>query len=152
MILYISHDYALLIIVLVGTLGVVISALFEYNVVEFIMRFDRFARLTKNKRFQKFAGYFDRYSFTSIMVASSLPLPLDFIRIMAITRKYPKIKFLLATALGRIPRFSLIALLGYQLMYPKIIAVSILGITLFFMLIRRLYKYYQRIPVAERSI
>ncbi len=150
-ILYISHDYSLWSIVLVGTIGATISALFEYNVVDFIMKFDRIARLTESRRYQKFAGYFDRFSFTSIMVASSIPLPIDFIRIMAITRRYPKIKFLLATMLGRIPRLTLIAFLGIQLAHPRIIAGIIIGITLAIELTRRLIKLYQRVPATERS-
>ena len=150
-ILYISHDYSLWLIVLVGTIGATISALFEYNIVDFIMKFDRVALLTESRRYQKFARYFDRFSFTSIMVASSIPLPLDFIRIMAITRRYPKIKFLLATMLGRIPRFTIVVFLGMQLAHPRVIAGLLIGITLALELTRRLIKLLQRVPAAERS-
>ena len=151
-ILYVSHDYSLLIIVLVGAIGATISALIEYNIVDFIMRFDRIARLKESKRYQKYAAYFDRYSFRSIMIASSIPLPIDFIRIMAITRRYPKFKYLLATLLGRIPRFTAIAFLGTQLPHPKEIAVFLVGLTLAFELVRRLRKVIRRVPATERSI
>lgn len=152
MILYISHDYATWMIVAVGTVGVVISAMFEYNVVDLIMRFDRFARLTESRRYQKYARYFDRFSFASIMVASSLPLPLDFIRILAITQRYPQVKYLLATAIGRIPRLTAVAFLGYQLAHPKMVGISLLGITLGIVIVRRFVKYFQRVPAAGRSI
>lgn len=150
-VLFISHDYALWLIVLVASAGATISALFEYNVVDFIMRFDRIAKLKETKHYQKFASYFDRFSFSSILIASSIPLPVDFIRIMAITRRYPKLKFLAATMLGRIPRFAMIAMMGSQLNHPKVIAVSLVGITLLIELVRRLKKFFQRIPATQRS-
>ncbi len=151
-VLYLSHDYALWIIVLVGSMGATISALIEYNIVDFIMRFDRIARLKDTRKYQKFAVYFDRFSFRSIMIASSIPLPIDFIRIMAITRRYPMGKYLLATMLGRIPRFTAIAFLGSQLPRPKEIAVLLVGLTLAFELVRRLRKFMQRVPAAERGV
>jgi len=151
-VLYVSHDYAIWMIVLFGSVGASISALIEYNIIDFLMRFDRIAKLKQNGKYQKYAGYFDRFSFRSIMLASLIPLPLDVIRILAITRKYSKWKYLLATFLGRIPRIFIFAFLGSQLAYPKLIAIILLSAMLILELTRRIIKIVQRFPATERSI
>jgi len=150
-ILYVSHDYAIWLIVLVGTIGSVISAIIEYNFIDFLMRFDRFARLKETNSYQKYVKYFDRFSFHSIMLASVLPLPLDVIRILAIMRRYAKWKYLVATFIGRIPRILIFAVLGSQLAYSKAIAIALLIITLLIEVIRRVVKLFHRVPVTGRT-
>jgi len=149
-ILYVSHDYAVWLIVLVGTIGSTISAIIEYYFIDFLMRFDRFARLKETEGYHKYIKYFDRFSFRSIMLASVLPLPLDVIRIMAIMRRYAKWKYLTATFIGRIPRIFIFALLGSQLAYTKTIAIALLVITLLIEVVRRLVKLIHRVPVTSR--
>lgn len=151
-VLYVSHDYAIWMLVFFGAVGASISAFIEYHIIDFLMRFDRIAKLKQNGKYQKYAGYFDRFSFRSIMLASLIPLPLDVIRILAITRRYSKWRYLLATFLGRIPRIFIFAFLGSQLAYSKLIALILLVAMLLFELSRRIIKIYRRIPLTERSI
>lgn len=151
-VLYVSHDYAIWMLVFFGSIGASISALIEYYVIDFLMRFDRIAKLKQNGKYQKYAGYFDRFSFRSLMLASLIPLPLDVIRILAITRRYSMWRYLLATFIGRIPRIFIFAFLGSQLAYSKFIAIILLSVMLIFELTRRIIKIYHRIPVTERSI
>lgn len=151
-VLYVSHDYAIWMIVLFGAIGASISALIEYNIIDFLMKFDRIAKLKQNGKYQKYAGYFDRFSFRSIMLASLIPLPLDVIRILAITRRYSKWRYLLATFLGRIPRIFIFAFLGSQLAYSKLIAIILLAAMLILELTRRIIKIYHRIPATGKSI
>ncbi|HDL19497.1 MAG TPA: DedA family protein [Bacteroidetes bacterium] len=151
-VLYISHDYHIGWIVLLGSIGAAIAAFMEYKVIDFLMRFDRIAKLKQNGKYKKYAGYFDKFSFRSIMIASMIPLPVDVIRLLAITRKYKLWKFLTATFLGRLPRILIFAFLGSQLAYSKLIAIILLSATLLIELIRRAVKIYHRIPITERSI
>lgn len=152
LVIYVSHDYPLWLIVATGAVGATISAMIEYLIIDFLMDFDRFARLKQNGKYKKYARYFDRFSFGSIFLTSVIPLPVDVIRLMAITRRYVKWKYLLATFVGRIPRIFIFAFLGSQLAYSKLIAIILLAATLIFELIRRLIKIYQRVPATERSI
>ncbi len=151
-VLYISHDYAVWMIVLFGAIGASISSIVEYYVIDFLMKFDRFAKLKQNGKYRKYASYFDKFSFRSIMLASLIPLPLDVIRVLAITRRYSKWKYLLATFLGRIPRIFMLTFVGSQLAYSKTIAIILLAAILIFELTRRVIKMYQRFPVTERGI
>ena len=139
-------------IVLFGAIGASISAIIEYFLIDFLMKFDRFAKLKQNGKYRKYASYFDKFSFRSIMLASIIPLPLDVIRVLAITRRYSKWKYILATFLGRIPRIFLLTFLGSQLAYSKIIAIILLAAILIFELTRRIIKIYQRFPAPERGI
>jgi uncharacterized membrane protein YdjX (TVP38/TMEM64 family) len=151
-VLYVSNDYSLWLVVLSGAVGATIASLIEYYVIDLLMRLDKLAKLKRNGKYKKYAKYFDRFSFRSIMLASFVPLPVDVIRLLAITRRYSKVKYLIATFLGRVPRIFIFAFLGSQLAYSKLIAIILLAATILFELIRRLVKIYHRTAVTSRSI
>ena len=150
-VLYISPDYAPLLIALVGAVGATLSALLEYYILDFLLGFQRIARIKRNKRYQRYAAYFDRFSFGSVLLASAVPLPVDPVRMLAISRRYARWRFALATFLGRIPRFFLIALLGSHLVYAKRIAVILLVGTLLIEVVRRVWKVLVRQPAVDQS-
>jgi|Deesub1362B_J571_1020462.scaffolds.fasta_scaffold10017_2 ribonucleoside-triphosphate reductase len=150
--IYISHDYPILLIALVGAVAATLSSLFEYHVLEVIFGLERVARIKKRVAYQKFASLFERFSFRSIFLASLVPIPIDPVRILAIGQGYKKWKFALATFLGRIPRFYLIAMLGSKLVHPKRIALILLGLTLLVEVIRRLRRVWTREPALERGL
>jgi len=151
-VIYVANDYSFWLVVLSGAIGATIASLIEYYVIDLLMRFDKLAKLKHNGKYKKYAKYFDRFSFRSIMLASFVPLPVDVIRLLAITRRYSKVRYLIATFLGRVPRIFIFAFLGSQLAYSKLIAIILLAATLLFELIRRLVKIYNRAAVTSRSI
>ncbi|HHM23828.1 MAG TPA: DedA family protein [Bacteroidetes bacterium] len=150
-VLYVSPDYAPLLIAFVGAVGATLSALLEYYILDFLLGFRRLARIKENPRYKRYAGYFDRFSFGSVFLASAIPMPVDPVRMLAISRGYEKWRFALATFIGRIPRFFLIALLGSQLVYAKRIAVLLLIGTLALELVRRVWKILIRQPAVDQG-
>ena len=59
--------------------------------------------------------WFARAPFATLTVASFLPIPIDVIRILAVSADYPRTRYALATFAGRLPRYLLLAYLGYEL-------------------------------------
>ncbi|NOY76868.1 MAG: VTT domain-containing protein [Calditrichaeota bacterium] len=150
LVIYISHDFSPFLITGLGSIGATISGLMEYNFFSILLRFDKVSRIRKNGHYQKYAGYFEKFPFFSILVASFLPLPFDFIRIMAITQKYSKWRFAAATFLGRIPRIFIIAYLGKQIPFAKTLVWVLLGGIVLFEVARRSILYFKRQPASDQ--
>ena len=69
--------------------------------------------LKKHKWLENFRKLFFRYEFTIIGIAAFLPFPFDFVGILAGSTNYDVKKFLLATALGKTLKTTLIAYAGF---------------------------------------
>lgn len=67
----------------------------------------------KNKRYQQIEAWVNKRGFLTIFVLAAIPNPLfDLAGICAGVTKYPIQKFLIATSLGKILKFVIIALVG----------------------------------------
>jgi membrane protein DedA with SNARE-associated domain len=70
-----------------------------------------------NKRLEKIEIFFRKHDFITIMVLAALPIPFfDFVGILAGALNYPVIKFLIATAIGRIARDIVFAWTGAKIL------------------------------------
>ena len=68
--------------------------------------------------------------FLAVVIFGFTPLPFDLMRMMAVVSGYPKIPYLIAVFIGRVPRYYLVALLGTSLQLPTwVIVLSIVLIT-----------------------
>jgi len=64
-------------------------------------------------RYKRIKSLFQRYGFFGISLAAFFPItPIDFVGILAGTLEYGWRRFLLATIIGKIPRYLLVAYLG----------------------------------------
>jgi membrane protein YqaA with SNARE-associated domain len=72
--------------------------------------------------------FFDRYAFLTMAAGSFLPIPVDVVRLMAISRAYSYWKYFAATFVGRVPRYLLIAYLGKELPVKYILYLFLLSI------------------------
>lgn len=151
LIIFISHDFSPYLITALGSVGATIAGLMEYNFFSILLRFNRVSRIKNNGRFKKYARYFGKFPFLSILIASFLPLPFDFVRITAITQKYSKWGFASATFLGRIPRIFIIAYLGKQIPFAKPLVWVLLGGIVLFEIVRRLINHFRHVPLVDNT-
>ncbi|NLX58322.1 MAG: DedA family protein [Phycisphaerae bacterium] len=91
------------------TAGTCIANMHDYYLVTFFYRFRPVQRIRKSALYVRAARWFDRAPFVTLAAASFLPIPIDFVRLLAISQGYPRRKFVLASALGRWPRYFLLA-------------------------------------------
>jgi uncharacterized membrane protein YdjX (TVP38/TMEM64 family) len=68
---------------------------------------------------------FGRWPFGTIVIFALTPLPFWVARILAILRKYPLPRFMVATAIGRFPRFLMYAWIGETLRLSTLALVGV---------------------------
>ncbi len=93
-----------------------------------VLRGERAAWLRDQRWVRKGVSYFARAPFITVIVFAFTPLPFWAGRGLAILRRYPLGPFLLATALGRWPRFFLYAWLGSALRIPAWALVAVIAV------------------------
>ena len=91
-----------------------------------VLRGERAGWLRRQRWVERSVQYFARAPFVSVVVFAFTPLPFWAARGLAVLRDYPLGKFMLATAVGRWPRFLLYAWLGSMLHIPTLALVVVI--------------------------
>lgn len=105
-------DSALLRITLVAVLGAtatMMANLNEYHVLGYFFR-DRLGnRIRRTHAYRWMIRWFDVSPFQTLTLVAFVPIPVDFVRWLAILRRYSRVRFATAYWLGRLPRYALLA-------------------------------------------
>ena len=104
-----------ILIAFLGGLATCIANLNDYAILGWMFQHHRVKKIRDISTYKKLLDFFDRYAFLTLSGAAFLPLPVDVIRLLAISRAYPLWKYLSAAFIGRFPRYLLIAYLGKEL-------------------------------------
>lgn len=99
----------------VGAVGTCIANLNDYVILGWLFRHKKVQKIRDIKTYKRLLTFFDRYAFLTLSAAAFLPIPLDVIRLLAISRAYSFPKYVAATFVGRFPRYLIIAYLGKEL-------------------------------------
>ena len=91
-----------------------------------VLRGERASWLRRQRWVEWSVQYFARAPFVSVVVFAFTPLPFWAARGLAVLRDYPLRRFMLATAVGRWPRFLLYAWLGSKLHIPTLALVAVI--------------------------
>jgi membrane protein YqaA with SNARE-associated domain len=102
-------------VALIGTVGTVIANLHDYYIIHYLFRVERIKKAKNTRFYRKSVEWFRRAPFATLSIASFLPIPIDAVRILAVSTDYPRRRYALATFAGRFPRYLLLAYLGYEL-------------------------------------
>lgn len=92
----------------------------NWHVYAWVLSWERFARLRDRRWVRWGLERFATAPFQTVVIFAFTPLPFWVARAVAILRGYPLRKFLLATALGRFPRYLVYAWLGELLHVPAL--------------------------------
>jgi membrane protein YqaA with SNARE-associated domain len=104
-----------MLIAAVGAMGTCIANLNDYVILGWLFRHKRVRKIRDIHSYKRLLTFFDRFAFLTLSVAAFLPIPLDVIRLLAISRAYSFPKYVAATFVGRFPRYLIIAYLGKEL-------------------------------------
>jgi uncharacterized membrane protein YdjX (TVP38/TMEM64 family) len=80
--------------------------------VTFLYRFRPVRRIRMTRLYGRLARWFARAPFATLAAASFLPVPVDFVRLLAISEGYSRWRFALGSVVGRWPRYLLLAYLA----------------------------------------
>lgn len=104
--------YPPLLVAAVATLAAVLAEIVDFRLYEAAFATNRLAG-TRNSRVSRWVvRWFARAPFLATVVSAATPIPFWLTRCCAIVSGYPLWRFLVATALGRVPRWWLYAAIG----------------------------------------
>lgn len=107
--------YAPLLVALVATLSAVLAEVVDFRLYGVVLASRRLARARDSRTARWLVRLFDRAPFLATVIAAATPIPFWLARCCAVVAGYPMRRFLLATALGRLPRWFAYAALGAAL-------------------------------------
>jgi membrane protein YqaA with SNARE-associated domain len=92
-----------------GAVGTAIANMHDYYLLTFLYRYKPVRRVRTSGLYKRFAAWYNRAPFATLAAASFLPIPVDFVRLLAISEGYSRAKFALGSLVGRWPRYLLLA-------------------------------------------
>jgi membrane protein YqaA with SNARE-associated domain len=123
-----------LVVATVATVGTCIANMHDYYIVTFLYRFRPVRKIRRTRWYDRAARWFDRAPFATLTAASFLPIPIDVVRLLAISQGYSRTKFVIASGIGRWPRYLALAVfaekfdLGWQWILAVLGATVIIGL------------------------
>jgi len=102
-----------LIVAGVGAIGSTLANLNDYHLFTWMLRHHRIGSVRNTRTYHKAAKWFSRQPFFLILVFNIVPIPVDFVRMLATSHRYPRLPFAVANFLGRFIRYGTIAFITF---------------------------------------
>jgi len=102
-----------LVVAAVGAAASTIANLNDYHLFTWLLRSRRVAGVRDTRGYQAAARWFARAPFSILVVFNVLPIPVDIIRMLATTYRYPRVPFAAANFVGRFVRYGVIAFVTF---------------------------------------
>ena len=117
-----------LLVAAVGAAGSTIANLNDYHLFTLILRHRGVAKVRHTRLYDRAARWFGRSPLFILVVFNIIPIPVDVIRMLATTYRYPRRPFAAANFIGRFVRYGIIAFVTYWWNLGWIAVVALLGI------------------------
>jgi len=104
-----SFAVTVLLVATVGAAASTVANLHDYHLFTWMLRHRRIARVRETRLYEKSARWFARQPFTLLVVFNIVPIPVDVVRMLAATYRYPLRPFAAANFAGRWVRYGVIA-------------------------------------------
>lgn|GEM_PF-910857 len=116
--LYVAQYYPPWAVALAGTAGTAIAACVDYPVVQRAFKHPKLQRARHTRAYAAAVRWLMRYPFATVFLFAATPLPVYVVRVLAPASGYPLWRYTLATALGRYPRYLVVAYFGHFIHLP----------------------------------
>lgn len=117
----------LVVVATVGAIATGLANLNEYHLFTYFLRFGRVSRVRDTRLYRASARWFATNPFWVIALFSFIPIPVDVVRWLAITYRYPRRRFFGASTLGRWFRYAAwaTASIGLSLSARQIVMIQL---------------------------
>jgi membrane protein YqaA with SNARE-associated domain len=124
---FVSKVFHPVLVAFVGALGTCTANFNDYAILGWMFRHHRVRKVRDIRAYRRLLHFFDRYAFLTLTAAAFLPIPVDVVRLLAISRAYTYWKYVLATFTGRFPRYLILAYVGKELSFKWIIILFLVS-------------------------
>jgi len=138
LIIYMGREFQPSAVALLGAIGTSIANMTEYLFLDLLLAQDRLRRVKETAIYRRTKRAFEVAPFILMVAVNLVPLPIDPVRWMAISVTYPRWRYVLATFLGRLPRYYLLAELGDRYQLSNRVILIILAATVVPVLVRKI--------------
>lgn len=125
--LFFGQLYAPLLIATIGTVCNLFVEFLNYHMFLRVSELPVARRVTGGHTFRRAVALFAQRPFFAVWLFAWSPLPFWVVRLLAPAARYPVPRYLLATLLGRFPRFWVLATLGARLKVPGPVLLSVVA-------------------------
>ncbi len=115
---YFGRDWGWVIIALLGALGTSLANLIDYEILGTVMQTKLAKKITDSKHYQASIRAFNKYAFIALTAVNFAAFSLDVVRFVAISARYPRVKYIISTFIGRFARYALLAIFGQIFKIP----------------------------------
>ena len=122
--LYYAHLYPAWVLALVGTVGATAAEAVNYRLIDWAAALPALAAMKQRKVVRWSINAFLKAPFWTTAFVIFTPAPDSVVRVLAPLSRYPAWKYLGATAVGRLPRFLLIAGFGWLVHIPSTLLIG----------------------------
>ncbi|MHC4717306.1 MAG: VTT domain-containing protein [Planctomycetota bacterium] len=104
-----------LVIATVGAVASMIANIHDYHVFTWILRNKSAARIRHTRVYRRAERWFSRRPFALVALFNIMPIPVDVVRLLAVSYRYSLRSFALANFLGRWVRYAVIAAITFAM-------------------------------------
>ncbi len=133
-----------LLLTVVGAAASVVANLNDYHLFTGLLRHRGIAKVRHTRFYDASARWFAKDPFLILVIFNFIPIPVDVIRILAVTYRYPRWRFAVANFMGRATRYGMIAFVTYKLGDRGWIATVALLAMAFILSAERLFSLFIR--------
>ena len=130
-----------------GAVGSTLANLNDYHLFTWMLRHHRIAAVRRTKTYGRAAAWFARSPFFLLVVFNVIPIPVDVVRMLATTYRYPRVPFGAASFVGRFLRYGVIAFVTFWWDLGWIAPVALLALAVVLGLLRLRAGLFKR-PAA----
>jgi membrane protein YqaA with SNARE-associated domain len=111
-----------------GAAGSTIANLNDYHLFTWILRHRGVAKVRNTRTYHTAARWFARAPGLILVIFNVVPIPVDVVRMLAATSRYPRLPFAVANFVGRFLRYGVIAFVTFWWDLGWVAVVALLGL------------------------
>lgn len=138
-----------LLIGVVGAVASTIANLHDYHLVTWLLRRRSVARVRNTRLYNASVRWFAKSPFVILVIFNILPIPVDVVRILAVTYRYSRLPFAAANFVGRFVRYGVIAYATFEFDLGGWAAVWLLGLAVVLVLGKAVHSGVRRLCEAH---
>jgi membrane protein YqaA with SNARE-associated domain len=126
-VLYMGREYPWIAVALVGGVATSLANLVDYEIFTSIFKTKLLRKIKDSEHSQASIRAFQKVAFLALVGANVVVFSWDLVRLVAIAARYPRVKYVAATFVGRTARYAILAAAG-EFFEPPLWAIGLVAV------------------------